>query len=535
MKLRMAGALAIVILASTAMPVTHSTAADGTCGTQKPDRPPTTTTFLGSHWADSQGAGSVGPNQNPAYGQVTFADATAQGSLGGDHSTQYVVSPERVCVHAGAIRAGEHAPEFAITAPPAIESMPWLRREGRFWAAPDGRRTILHGVDYLYNRPGINAHEFNLLDEDFDRIRSWGMNLLRIRVRDARAGYFPGTVAEPGFLENLDHVIAAANRRGIYVILATGGPETQGHVTEGAGPGHDQLKFVAGTPAQAHWLGYLESIWSRYREWPGVVGFDAVNEDLAYPPAIHDQVFMAEGHRAAVARLRASDTRHVYFQQPSGWGYWNVPGTVGHDVGDANRNFCFKWSANAQQGAELSHERRMSEMVRQATAAGTPLFICEYVMYRNDRQNEDQNLALQRSAIHAMDAHLVGSARNLYGDQDLNGLLLPGRVESYWIRELVRPYPMWVGGEVTSLAWDFDARRLDVAVSLDGSGPTEVFVSPSRTYPDGFVATAGAARLVHNGTAVVAASGGLRWDAQNERVVLVRRGGEVSLTITPSS
>ena len=517
-------ALGAVMLATGSL--IPATASDGECETSRPDRAPVHEGPTSDVWADGQGVAIGGASDDPAlYTHVDLEEGAVEGRASTDNSVQYKVDADgNRCVRFGAFHTGG-APEFEVGEPAEIVPLPWLRQEGRHWVAEDGRTTILYGVDYLYNRPGINPRSHNLTTADFERIRSWGMNLLRIRLRASRSGWDPGAEPEAGFLENLDHVIAEANRHGIYVIIATGGPEGATHAWEGNSftPGHEQLKFIAGTPQHEAWLDHLESIWRRYTDWPGVVGFDAINEDLSYPIGVHDRLFMGPGHEAAlrVLRQRIGDDRHVYFQQPSGWGYWNFPGTVGHDLGDANRHFCFKWGANNAQGAEVDHDARMDEMERQANEeAGAPLFICEWVLYSNANNSENQMLAIQRQAMEAMDAHLVGGARNLYGDSDLHGLLNPDGTERFWLRELIRPYPVWVGGAVTSIDWDFDARRLQLGLELDGSGDTEIFVPRTRSYAEGFTATTSTGETLTVDSNGVATGTGLQWNEDGQRLVL---------------
>jgi hypothetical protein len=132
-----------------------------------------------------------------------------------------------------------------------------------------------------------------------------------------------------------------------------------------------------------------------------------------------------------------------------------------------------------------------------------------------------------------MDDRLMGGARTTYPHASGYGMLNPDGSEVFWIREFARPYPEWVGGRTQSIHYDFDARRLDLGLDLDGSGPTEIYVSSDRTYPAGFVASSSSgARLVYDGTNVVSASG-MSWDAALQRVVLPAQTGAVTVTISP--
>ncbi|MGH2532098.1 MAG: glycoside hydrolase family 5 protein [Thermomicrobiales bacterium] len=430
----------------------------------------------------------------------------------------------------GAAAAPRSQGEFPIGEAPAIVPMPWLRRDGRFFRAEDGRTTILRGVDYAFNSVGLVDLRFDLTNADLDRIASWGMNALRIRLRDARAGYFPSRPAEPGYLEELDRLIARANDRGLYVIVATGGPEDLLSIGKHPeDPLHDCAKFLPGNPAREHWFGYLEGIVRRYRDWPGVVGFDLINEDISYPPEIHDAVFMGPAHQEALARLRAVDDRHVYFQQPAGWDYQGHSVASGYDLGDPNRFFASKWGVRPGENVQ-----RLEEMLGWAVEAGTDLFLAEYNLSDRGTLEVATMEAVQREVLALLDGALISGLRLGYLPAVSGALISEAREEAFWLAEMVRPYPVWIGGVVTSLAWDFDAAKLRLELALDGRGPTELAVSIARTYPGGFIATTAAGdRLTVSNAHDVVAAGALRWDERAGRIVLAAGKGAETLTLLP--
>lgn len=438
-------------------------------------------------------------------------------------------------------RRGDAAPgapaEPSATAgtPPADQTpaaLPWLRRDGRFLRAEDGRSMIVHGADYAYNTIGL-AEEvvIQLTDADLDRIAGWGMNTLRIRLRDYRAGLYPGRPPEPSYLEGLDDLIRRANARGLYAIIGIAGPDDLlGIKHHPEHPLFDQARFLPDNPARTQWLAYLESIFTRYRDWPGVIGFDPINEDYAYPPEVHDQLVLEAAHRDALAALRRVSPRHIYFQQPSGWVYMNQPVAVGHDLGDPNRFFCVKWQTN--QGG-VSPEWQ-SAMLNWAAAAGTPLFVCEYLIFDVPNASVEQMLALQRAALGFLDRELIGSVRLGYLPRIGSALITPEGEEKFWLQEFARPYPVWVGGVATALQYDFDARALRLQIERDGSGPTEIAVPLAYAYPGGFVAsTSDGTTLVHDGSRVLRASG-LDWrDTAGGRLIVPAGSGEQTIVIRP--
>jgi Cellulase (glycosyl hydrolase family 5)/Glycoside hydrolase family 5 C-terminal domain len=520
---------AVAVVAVGLVAPSSASALPNRCATAPPERSPTWVSSLGAHWFDEQGLWTRGPDGD-VFGHAGADAGGVQADPLANHAVQLRVSAEQQCVVAGDVSAGAPAlGEYPAGAPPQVVQLPWLRRDGRLLRAGDGRTTILRGVDYPFNEE-IFERPYDLTDEDFDRIASWGLNLLRIRLSGMRSGYAPGHAPEPGYLERLDHLIAAANRRGIYVIVSTVTHDLESlHVHQE----HERAKFIEGTAAHRRWMDFQAAIFARYRDWPGVVGFDTINEDDSYPPYVHDQRFIGPAHRRIDALLRRADQRHVYFQEPSGWSYWGAehwPGMMrGADLGDPNRFYCPKWKVGTAAGADLDVK------ARPAVESNAPMFLCEIWIDRGNDAGYAGVIARQRAALAAMDERLLGGARVLYGVSDGYGTHRRDGSESPWVQEFVRAYPLWAGGMIESVAYDFAQRRLDAAFTLDGSGPTEVFVPQRRAYPAGFVATASSGgRLVHDGAGVVEADG-LAWDAARQVVVAPPATGALSLRVAPSA
>jgi cellulase (glycosyl hydrolase family 5) len=517
-------ALVAILLATIIVPAAVR-AGPNRCGTAPPSRSPTWQDGTGAHWFDSRGVWTQGPDGSTfGYAGIDAGHKKLTVDAWTNHSAQIIVSRKKRCVVVGDITRAPNVGEFPIEPPPAIVALPWLRRDGNLFKASDGRTTILRGVDYPYNQE-IFVDPYNLTDADFARIASWGMNLLRVRISGYRSGYLLNHKAEPGYWEHLDQIIAAANRHGIYVMLATVTGDLEDMMLTPLA--HDRLKFIPGTPNRAWWIAFEGAMFARYKDWPGVVGFDTINEDDSYPPFVHDRVMMGPAHKEIDGELRSRDARHIYFQEPSGWSYWGAeywPGMMnGVNLRDPNRFYCPKWKPGGNASQDVDVKGKL------ATQSKAPMFMCEMWI---DQADEATLLEWQRDAARAMDARLMGGVRTTYPHASGYGMLKPGGGEVFWIREFARPYPVWAGGRVSSIAYDFAAKRLVVGLALDGSGPTEIYASLARTYPSGFVATSSTgARLVHNGSGVVSASG-MSWDGQ--RIVLPAQGGPVTVTIEPA-
>jgi len=521
------GRAAAVVVSLCLLAAPPAMAGPNRCSTAPPDRSPTWQDGSGRHWFDRHGLATQGPDGTIfGYGSVDFDHRNAQVDLWSNDSAQANLGLNQRCVIAGDVGNAPGIGEFPIKPPPAIVPLPWLRRDGNLFRSSDGRTTILRGVDWPYNAE-VFEPPYNLKDADFARMASWGINLLRIRISGYRSGYLPGHAPEPGYWEHLDQLIADANRHGIYVMPATVTGDVEAMTVDSQA--HERLKFIRGTHDHDWWVAFEAAMFARYRNWPGVVGYDTINEDDSYPPFIHDRVYMGPAHRDIDAALRKSDARHLYFQEPSGWSYWGAeywPGMMnGVDIGDPRRFFCPKWKADGDSSQDLDTKARLA---RQSNA---PMFICEYWITKTGGDGTVR--AQQRNVLAAMDSHLIGGVRVLYGPSDGYGTQLSDGREAPWVQEFARPYPEWAGGRIRSIAYDFDARRLTVAFDLNGTGTTEIFVPQRRMYPAGFVArSSSGARLVHNGSGVIAAVG-MSWDSARQRVVLPAQTGRVTVTIAP--
>ncbi len=499
------------------------------CSTSPPARSPTWVDGFGAHWFDAEGLWTQGPAGSIfGYGGVDLTNRLIQASLLTNNSVQLSLSLDSRCLIVGDIDGlAPVVGEFPLEPAPAIVAMPWLRRDGNLFKAADGRTTILRGLDYPYNEE-IFEQPYNLTEADFARIASWGINLLRVRITGYRSGYLPNHAPEPGYWEHLDQLIAAANRHGIYVMPSTATGALEALQVNQA---HEMQKFVKATTNNKWWMAFQAKVFARYRNWPGVVGFDTINEDDAYPPFVHDQKFMGPAHRQIDAVLRAADARHIYFQEPSGWSYWGaeyIPGMMkGTDIGDPNRFFCPKWKADGDSPLDLDTKGKL------AAQSGVPMFICEYWITKEQGQDDAAVIAKQRGVLAAMDARMIGGVRVLYGPSEGYGTQRADGSEAAWVQEFARPYPHWVGGRPTSIAFDFAARRLVLQLALDSSGATEIFVPQLRMYPQGFqVVAPSGERLTHNGTAVIEAVG-MSWNAVTQRVRLPAKTGVVTLTLSP--
>lgn len=290
---------------------------------------------------------------------------------------------------------------------------------------------------------------------------------------------------------------------------------------------YEQAKFLPGTEAHEHWLNYMSMIFDRYKDVPGVLGFDAINEDFSFPPEVHDKLFMKEAHELLLARLRAVDSRHIYFQQPAGWDYSpDLSVSMGHPLPDQNRVFGTKWFAMQNQ------ELRMQEMLDWAEEANTPLFICETWVWDLINRRPRMIRNIQRETLNLLDKHTVGWIS--LGYLPLVGLIREDRKMIHLMDEWIRPYPQVVGGTLQSLNYEFDKRQFNLSMQLDESGDTEIFIPAGHTYPEGFQVEANKLTMMvdQNGQVVSQTGAGiLSWNKDAQKLIISPVNRQVDLII----
>lgn len=408
------------------------------------------------------------------------------------------------------------------------QPLEWIHFDGSHFRFSDGRQFIVRGLDYKYNTVGYTNNEFNLVESDFKRMADWGVNVLRVRLEDTRAGWYPDKAAESDYLDGLDEVIRMANNYGIYVIVATNGAEQMIALYERPDDLlYEQAKFLPGTNAREHWLEYMTGIFERYRDHSGVLGFDALNEDFSFPPEAHDRLFIKDAHEALLARLRSVDTRHVYFQQPAGWDYSpELEVSMGHSLPDQNRIFGTKWFAMQNQ------EQRMEAMVEWAKEANTPLFLCETWVWDIHSQRANTMRKVQRKTLSLLDQYSTGWIS--LGYLPLVGLIREDRQAIHLMDEWIRPYPQIIGGTLISRKYNFEQRHLSLVLQLDGTGETEIFIPAAHTYPGGFRTQVNKLEIVVDQNGQITSQKGpdlITWDQDQQKLTISPVNREVEINI----
>jgi endoglycosylceramidase len=173
---------------------------------------------------------------------------------------------------------------------------------------PAGKPLILHGVNVV-NKNKNEGYIGNLGQSDFEAIRRWGMNCVRLGILWDGLEPEPGRIDE-AYLERVVGLVTAAKAEGLYVLLdmhqdlygvkfsdgapvwATldeGKPHTPGAVWSDAYYSSEAVQtaldhFWANSPGpddaglQDHYARVWQRVAKRFASEPAVVGYDLMNE-----------------------------------------------------------------------------------------------------------------------------------------------------------------------------------------------------------------------------------------------------------------
>lgn len=191
-------------------------------------------------------------------------------------------------------------------AQPAIRG--FVRVQGRKFVDPAGRPLLLHGMAVV-NKSREQGYTGGIERSDLARIRSWGMNCIRLAI------FWDGIEPEPGkidqaYLDRVARIVGWARAEHLLVLLdmhqdlysvkysdgapawATlddGKPHTTGSVWSDSYYASQAVQsaldhFWANSPApdgkplQDHYAAAWRAVATRFRDEPAVVGYDLMNE-----------------------------------------------------------------------------------------------------------------------------------------------------------------------------------------------------------------------------------------------------------------
>jgi len=399
------------------------------------------------------------------------------------------------------------------TEPPS----PYLRTAGPWIMDGQNRVVILRGPQIINSGPPYLSYH---LEEDYDRLIEWGFNSIRLGTVWAAIEPEPG-VYDEDYLALLDERIDWCRQRGIQVILDMH-QDLYGNKYNGDGaPDWACLDHgIPYTPISPWFLNYLQpavitafnSFWmneegvqdrfiamwthlaARWAENPAVAGYDLFNEPYfgsLLPLLRFDRQFLQPFYEGLISSMQTADPNHLYFFEPAGavgaglpfhLGAMDLPNIVyAPHAYSALANVFHVYYGNAATIALI-----VNGAAREAEQLGVPFWMGEWALFDAGTLNAELYM---RDMTRLLDRQLAGWAYWIYNKDENVGLLDPDGNEREWVLDAVsRPYPQRTCGYPVSFAFDPETARFTMTwtENPDASGPTVVYVSQPRHYPNGF-------------------------------------------------
>jgi endoglycosylceramidase len=234
------------------------------------------------------------------------------------------------------------------------ERMKWLRTNGKWVVDEDGNIVILRGVNFHgYEVGAFNEHT----EADYERIRSWGFNVVRLPIAWSYIEPTPGFYNDSYFSEHVDKDIMWAKKHGLYIILDMHQWKWSPYFTyPGKGTNGMPVWLVNGYPNSEEgknqavadfWLGkgpngtdatptnpsmqdrYIKAwryVASRYSNESTIIAFDLFNEppDTSAEGLTTSKVrdYLFSFYERLIDSIRAVDSNHIIIYQALGGGAW---------------------------------------------------------------------------------------------------------------------------------------------------------------------------------------------------------------------
>jgi endoglycosylceramidase len=234
--------------------------------------------------------------------------------------------------------------------------MRWLRTNGKWIVDEDGNIVLLRGANFMgYEFGAWSAHT----EEDYARMASWGLNVVRLPIAWHYIEPEPGFYNESYFTNYVDRDITWAKKYGIYIILDmhqwywskhfsyAGGGWTNGlpswmisaypNNATGLGQAINDFwlgKAPNGTEASAEnpsmkdrFIAMWKYVAQRYANEPTIAGYDLFNEPYYAIPYIEGGLdasqtatYLYPFYNRLIDAIRTVDSHHIIFYEPvGGW------------------------------------------------------------------------------------------------------------------------------------------------------------------------------------------------------------------------
>lgn len=430
---------------------------------------------------------------------------------------------------------------------PAAAGAAPLKVEGGRLVDGKGRTVVLHGVNVAYKvapyHPNGGAERTSFDRQDVARLRSWGMNSVRLGVTWKALEPAPGQIDE-AYLAEIVRLTRLAARRGLSVLVdmhqdewseryrGNGAPEwatlDDGLLFPPVTPGHpyDYLEPAVGRAFTSFWEN-RDGIRTRFvaafarlaralRREDGVLGYDAFNEPsceiqrapcgLPPDPAAGAQ-WLKPFYDELVPAMRAADPRHPVFHEDyltTAFGYpYTLGGALRRGQGLSYHVYC-PHPLRAERSCEDLEREAVGRSIAYARSRAAAPLLTEF--------GATDDLAVVGRIAALADARgqswhywqyktyfdPTTSARTTPGTSaDAESIVDEnGAVKAAKLKVLARAFPARLAGR--GARWSFDPATGAFALRYRArrGGRTEISLPVSVHYPRGYRARVRGARVV---------------------------------------
>lgn len=282
---------------------------------------------------------------------------------------------------------------------------------------------ILRGFVTITNYTNGNSLDYTI--EDYERMKSLGANYQSIRIGAGQIGAWPGNNLSTAYLEQLDAMVSRAKQVGIYSEFKL----TLYDIREFRGlqrkNGWDKLWNNKNGEQEAIISGW-EVLWERYKDEPAVIGYDLLNEPEKPQNSNNNSEFITQllnpfYQKAIDALQKTSPDKLALIQPPFG----SPPYPV-----SVNRNnvvyapHFYPNLVNYLRNPDFStasYENYMNRLKREATLHNAPLFIGEYGMPWDEKNDgnvdlENKYQQMEQTTLDLFERNNLGFSRPWFAD-----------------------------------------------------------------------------------------------------------------------
>ncbi len=416
------------------------------------------------------------------------------------------------------------APAAATCAIALPDRADWhLHTEGTRFRDALGRVVFLRGVDaggrskfapFVPFDYAPGAYD-TVLASYMDRAASWGIDAMRVPFTWAAVEPTQGMDDEE-FLGRYQKLLDAAWARGIWTVVdfhqdvyaevfcGDGFPAwtvpdpkpAPHHDCAGWGQGYlddkamqaafDRL-WADNSPVQAGLLAMWDRMMTRFKDRPGVVGFEPINEPGWGSGMIDtfEATTLSAFYAKMVPRMRAAAPKSLVFVDPTGFAGAIVKTTLMRPPGDGVvfAGHFYPLGA-ARPDVVLPKMQLWAEL---GAMWNTPVFVGEF----GTQQESESGAAFMGAHFDAFDTLGLSGTEWEYSvaaeawNHEAFGLVRPDGTEYPVTAAIIRPFARAVAGDAIATSYDSTAHVFALAYTPTAAGVTEVSM-PARAFPSGY-------------------------------------------------